>query len=378
MDRIRLDHGLLTGLLVASLVTSCAPAGRSVAPSRSPSPSPSPAGDVFAGLPYRLDLPADWVVLGSPDYLEALDAGGDVAAWLTALDLVGPNAIRAYEPLPAAAGLRLAVNPATPWRSSPPVLRDAGLVEALPGVTGEPIGELVPVGPVQKAGRFRWTQTLDWGSGAPSARSCVGYEVLGEFEPVYVVFSYPDGSERLADVEALMTTFEVLASPVWSLPPGVTMPPSPTPFDKTASEEPAPTFHGDPALEALLPDSVDGVALTKQSQTGEQMGMSASDPILAAFGKEPADLSRASAIPSHPPLLLVGVQRLRGIPADELLAAVLDAMSGATVTETTLGGHRVTYVEAGAWPVWYYASGELLYGVAGMEETVATVLTTLP
>lgn len=241
---------------------------------------------------------------------------------------------------------------------------------------------MVGIGVAAKATRFRWTQTLDWGGGTPSARTCVGYEVLGEFDPVYVVFSYPAEADRLAQVEALMASFEVLGNPVVSLPPGVTLPPSPTPFDKWASPgaspAPMPTFHGDPALEALLPDSVDGVALTKESRTGAQMDVTDGDPILTPFGKHPADLASATAIATQPPLLIVNVVRLRGVPADQLLAAVLEFIPDDAVSHTSLGGRPVTYVVSGAWPFWYYATGELLYGVAGMEEAAATVLAGLP
>lgn len=354
------------------------------APSPTPVPTatPSKPADAFADLTYRLDLPADWIVLGSSSYDATLDGVPDVANWLNQLDLVGPNAFRAYEPLPGAAGLRIAINPPSPWRSAPPVLRDAALVAALPGVTGEPIGDWVATGLAAKAARFRWTQTLDWGGGTPSARTCVGYEVLGEFDPVYVVFSYPAEADRLAEVEALMASFEVLGNPVVSLPPGVTMPPSPTPFDKWASPgaspAPMPTFHGDPALEALLPDSVDGVALTKESRTGAQMGMTDDDPILTPFGKHPADLASATAVSTQRPLLIINVVRLRGVPADQLLAAMLESIPGDAVSHTSLGGRPVAYVVSGAWPVWYYATGELLYGVAGMEDTAARVLAGLP
>jgi hypothetical protein len=230
-----------TALLVALLVAACTSGGGPSPGSQSTSPPPA-ASDPFTGLPYRLDLPADWIVLGSPAYDATLDSVPDVAGWLDLVDLRGSNAFRAYEPLPRAGGLRIAINPRSPWRSEEPLFHDEGLVAALPGVTGAPVGDMVGVGEAAKAVRFRWAETLDWGSGAPSARTVVGYEVMGEFEPVIVVFSYPAETDRLAEVEALMATLDVLANPVMSLPPGVTMPPSPTPFDKLASAEPTPPF----------------------------------------------------------------------------------------------------------------------------------------
>jgi hypothetical protein len=335
--------------------------------------SPQPS-DAFAGLTYRLALPADWIVLGSSSYDATIDGVPDVTAWLERLGLVGPNAFRAYEPLPGATGLRLAVNPRS--TSGPSLLDDAGAISALPGVTDEPNGDLVPVGEMAKATRFRWTQSIDWGSGSPSARICVGYSVMSEFDPVYVVFSYPAETDRLADVEAMIASLEVLGNP--SLPPGATPTASPTPFDKEGSPAPNPTYHSDVALEALLPDDVDGVALVKESRTGEQLGMTDNDPILKPFGKHPADFARASASSTQPPMLAVGVTRLRGIPGAQLQAAMLAAIPDAKVSRSTLGGRPVTYVEYGAWPVWFYATGDYVFQLVADEATVASVVAVLP
>jgi hypothetical protein len=225
-------------VITATLVAACT-SGATPSPG-SPTASGTPAtSDAFAGLPYRLDLPAGWIVLGDSAYDASLDSGADVASWLDALDLQGSHAFRAYEPQAAAGGLRVALNPASPWRSES-VLDDGGLVAALPGVTGTPDGDLVAVGAAAKATRFRWTETLDWGSGSPSARTVVGYGVMGEFGLVHVIFSYPAETDRLAEVEAMMATFEELAAPAVSLPPGVTMPPSPSPYDKYSSEPSSP------------------------------------------------------------------------------------------------------------------------------------------
>jgi hypothetical protein len=373
---------LVAAVAIGGLLGGCA-AGANPSPSAAPSGSAALRSDPFAGLTYRLDLPADWIVLGSSSYDVTLDSRPDVASWLTQLNLVGPNAFRAYEPLPGAAGLRLAVNPASVSGES--WIVDGGVVSAFPGVTGEPVGDMVPVGQAAKASRFRWKQSIDWGSGSSSARTCVWYVVMGEFAPVNVVLSYPAETDRLADVEALMATFEALGNPVVSLPPGVTPAPTPTPFDKWASPEgslaPTPASHGDPALEALLPDSVDGRVLTKTSSTGAQTGMTDADPILTAFGKHPSDLADATAFATpaaDQPMLIIAVDRLRGVPADQLLVAILKRMPDAKVSRTSLGGRQVTYVMYGAWPVWYYTTGELLYEVAGSEENAAKVLAGLP
>jgi hypothetical protein len=49
------------------------------------------------------------------------------------------------------------------------------------------------------------------------------------------------------------------------------------------------------------------------------------------------------------------------------------------VSRVSLGGHQVTLVEYGAWPVWMYATGDLVYsiGLAG-EATAAAFFAPLP
>ena len=374
---VRRQHAGVIGLIAVVLAACSAggPGPTSVPPGTAP-----PAADAFAGLPFRLDLPATWIVQGSAAYDPAIDAGPDVAAWLKGLDLEGQSAFRAYEPLPDAAGLRLAINPLLTWNPSP--LQDEAAIAGLDGVTGKVSSDVLATGATWKAFGYRWTQEIDWGDGSPSARTCVGYFVMAEFNPVNVVFSYPAESDRQAEVEAIVATFEVLGNPVVSLPPGVTPTPSPTPCDKYGSPGPMPTFHADPALEALLPDSVDGRAVTKESRTGVDMGMTDGDPLLAAFGKRPADWATASgmAMPTpDKPGFSVGVYRLRGVPAELVLAFQLKQMPDAKVSQVSLGGREATYVESGAWPVWLYATGDLLYGVGLADEaTAARVFAALP
>jgi hypothetical protein len=362
--------------LSAALGACAAGPGGSSAGTRSPDAGP----DAFAGLTYRLDLPAGWITLGTTAYDARLDATPDVARWLRDLELAGPNAFRAYEPLPGGAGLRLAVNPPVVWNSDADgPLVNGDLLDVLQGITGEVEGTYVAFGNTGKAVRFRWTQELDWGSGSPTSRDCVGYQVMTEFDPVNIVFTFPSGSDRVQEVEALMATFEVLGNPAVSLPPGTTPTPSPTPYDKYGSPEPVATPHSDPVLEAVLPDSVDGRALTKTSRTGAEMGITDTDTILKAFGKHPADISGATAMPAEPPLLIISVTWLRGVSGADLLEVIVADIDGAKVSQVTIGGRSLTYVVAGAWPVWYYPTGEYLYGIAAMsEDEVSRVLALLP
>ena len=214
-----------TSLVVAACSSGVPAASTTEAPTEAAPTSPG-VSDPFAGLSYRMDVPADWVVLGTPAYDEAIDAAPDVAASLKGLDLEGQNAFRAYEPLPGAAGIRLAIRPLQAWNPSP--LQEEGAVAALPGVTGKVSSDVLATGPDWKAFGYRWTQEMDWGDGSPSPRTCVGYFVMVE-NPVNVVFCYPVGTDRHAEVDAMVATFRVLGNPVFSLPPGATPTPSPTP-----------------------------------------------------------------------------------------------------------------------------------------------------
>jgi hypothetical protein len=121
-----------------------------------------------------------------------------------------------------------------------------------------------------------------------------------------------------------------------------------------------------------------GIVLGKSSWTGEDQGMTDADPLLASLWKTPVDYLGADAWSSEPPLFGVGVQQVRGVSGEELLAAKLEQMPDAKVSEATLSGRQVTYVEYGAWPVWYYPTGDLLFGVVGLPERVAEALSLLP
>ena len=368
---------LATVLVVAACSSGSPAASMPEAPGTVVSPSPSPA-DPFAGLPYRLDLPAGWAVLGTPAYDGAIDASPDVAAWLKGLDLDGQNAFRAYEPVPGAAGLRLAINPLRTWNPSP--LQEEGAVAALPGVTGRVSSDVLATGADWKAFGYRWDETMDWGDGSPSARTCVGYFVMVD-NPVNVVFCYPAATDRAAE-----STPSCRRSWSWA-PRSSACPRARRPRRRPRRTTSSPRrnrcrFHADPALEALLPDTLDGRPVTKESRTGVEAGKTDGDPMLQQFGKQPADYASATGPSSRRrtgPRRILGVSRLRGVPGDKLLAFQLAQMPDAKVSQVTLGGHEVTYVEYGAWPTWMYATGDLVYGVglAG-EETAAAFFAGLP
>lgn len=165
-------------------------------------------------------------------------------------------------------------------------------------------------------------------------------------------------------------------------------PPTPvvTPATTPGSLVPVATDHADPALEARLPDNVDGIALTKKSYTADQIS-ERPDPRLVSLGKDPAELTIATASHLGPPMVIViWLERLRGVSGDQLLAATLESMPGAPASQASLGGHEVTVVDGGTLrSTWHWATGDLLYRIttfseetaAPSEETVARILTGL-
>jgi hypothetical protein len=137
---------------------------------------------------------------------------------------------------------------------------------------------------------------------------------------------------------------------------------------------PAPTAaanrHADPALEALLPETIGGVSLVTESQHGTDLTRQseALDAMLAGLGKTLADFTLASAYsPAGDVEAQVGIWQVAGATPDALLpafVAVVQASSTTplTVTELTLGGHDVTQIgapgELGQGPLYAYAQDD--------------------
>lgn len=339
-------------------------------PSADPTPTASP--DPFAGLPYRLDLPPDWITRGSSAYNTTLDSTPDMRAWLAGLGLEGPNAFRAYEPATGGEGLRLAVNPQRTWNPSP--LQEEGSVAALPGVSGKVSSDVVATGAGWKAFGYRWTESMDWGSGTPTPRDCVGYFVMVDPNPTNVVLCYPAGSSRAGDAQTIATTFRMTGTPVFTPPPGTAPTPSPTPYDKYASPAPSAASHVAPDLEALLPDTIDGKKVDKESWTGVESMMAADSPILVALGKRPEDYASArglAGLGGPGPFIAFGVKRVAGVTGADLLKADFAIMSDAKLTPTTIAGHHVTRVEYGMMPYWVYATGDVVYELGMTDEATA-------
>ena len=144
-----------------------------------------------------------------------------------------------------------------------------------------------------------------------------------------------------------------------------------------ASPSPAPVSHVAPDLEALLPHSVDGTALTSQSVSGTAaLGTDATSQALIAslakLGKTPADLEIAEA---HDATGTLQVRmfgfRVKGMPGSDLATAVVGSwMANTTQTPTrsdvTIAGQKLTKVA--------YAQGgaDYVYGTAGVAFDIET------
>ena len=218
-------------------------------------------------------------------------------------------------------------------------------------------------------------------------------------------------SPRLAVVTIAVVALAVAAcgSTTSSAAPtaAVSAPPTPAPSVEAATSAapspgasvapsvaatPAPTFTRDPALEALLPTTIDGVPMQVVSLTGSDVlgGGIASNQndlakLLGALGKQPADLRFASsADPKRALPVMIGVYTVDGVAGSAVATAIVDLIVAADPTAKktteTLGGKEVILLERtiptpspapGASPSppatyldAFYASGDKLFRVS--------------
>jgi hypothetical protein len=109
--------------------------------------------------------------------------------------------------------------------------------------------------------------------------------------------------------------------------------------------------HADTTLEELLPSSLEGVALVRESQRGDELSQrnEAFDRMLKELGRAPADFVVASAYALSGLGAEVGAWRIEDIGAERLLPAFVTAVreSSATpldVEEVLVGGRSVTRI----------------------------------
>ena len=160
-----------------------------------------------------------------------------------------------------------------------------------------------------------------------------------------------------------------LASPVTSGAPAA-------PATAATVAPPAPT--GEPDLGSLVPTVIAGHRLSLQVVTGEQMasspGMTTQEllGVLTSLGKTPADLTFAYAVdPSRATDLSISALRVRGVSADQYLAAyipVVEGLPGADVSSDTLAGMAAIRVALpGQAPGFFLSRGDVVFLVAGSD-----------
>jgi hypothetical protein len=155
-----------------------------------------------------------------------------------------------------------------------------------------------------------------------------------------------------------------------------------TPAPSAAPSQPA-LRHADPALEALLPETLGGVSLVTESQNGTDITRQsdALDAMLKGLGKTLADFTIASAYsPAGDVEAQVGLWRVAGTTPEALLPAFVAVVQGSsttklTVAELTLGGHDVTQVGApgqlAQGPLYAYAKDDMVLFVQTPDPKLA-------
>jgi hypothetical protein len=111
--------------------------------------------------------------------------------------------------------------------------------------------------------------------------------------------------------------------------------------------------HADPELEALLPKTLGGVALTVESQGGTELttNSAAFDAFLKTLGKTRSDFSVASAYANGALKAAIGAWRVKGADTAQLLPGFKTAVQASSTTPLTsaeeiLGGQKVMRIGA--------------------------------
>jgi hypothetical protein len=140
--------------------------------------------------------------------------------------------------------------------------------------------------------------------------------------------------------------------------------------------------HADKDLEALLPTSLGGVALTVESQAGTELSKSSAafDAFLKSLDKTLADFTLASAYAKGGLKAQVGAWRVKGADSALLLPGFKDAVQGSSTTPLTkagdtLGGRAVTRIgdpgQLTQGPLYAIVRGDTLFFVQSPDRGLA-------
>lgn len=140
--------------------------------------------------------------------------------------------------------------------------------------------------------------------------------------------------------------------------------------------------HADPGLEATLPQTLGGVALTIESQRGAELSSNSAafDAFLAALGKTREDFTIASAYAAGELRAAVGSWRVKDAETSKLLPAFRTALQASSATplvivEETFSGRSVTRIgdpgQLAQGPLYAFVKGDTIYFVQTPEPKLA-------
>jgi hypothetical protein len=133
-----------------------------------------------------------------------------------------------------------------------------------------------------------------------------------------------------------------------------------------------PSFNSDAELEAMLPDTIGGQTVVKQSLSGQDfinLGMGGGDalePLLNELGATVDDLSVAIGSAGQ---VVVFAYRIQGVPADRIFQGLEAAMeaggAGGEVSQQTIAGRQVTVVTTPTETTYIYLKDDVVFIVGG-------------
>ena len=140
--------------------------------------------------------------------------------------------------------------------------------------------------------------------------------------------------------------------------------------------------HADPALEATLPQTLGGVALSIESQRGTDLNSNSAafDAFLMELGKSREDFIVASAYASGSLKGAVSSWRVKGAASLSLLPAFKMAIQASsrtklTIAEEVLSGRTVTRIgepgQLAQGPIYVFVKNDILYFVQTSEPSLA-------
>jgi hypothetical protein len=153
--------------------------------------------------------------------------------------------------------------------------------------------------------------------------------------------------------------------------------------DPPATTAPVAGRHADPDLETLLPETLGGVALTRESQRGTELSSrsEALEAFLSDLGRTLDDFSLASAYAASGDLEAeVGAWRIRGADPARLMDGFAGAVQASsttplTITPSELAGRVVTRIgaegELTRGPLYAYVVGDVIVFVQTPHEDLA-------